>query len=747
MTDYPSSPLAPLQAAADFGQTVRRAWRVIWRGKHLVFACVALIVIPTVLYLQQATRLYTAEASLMIEAPETNDVLTDRSVNATRDRLTEATVQTEADLISSAVLARRVIAKLNLDQDPEFNPKLQQPRPFDSFMATLNPLSWLPGNWSTPPTPAPLPADVRANLEQSRVIRAFESHLRVIPRRRSYIITVEYTSENAQKAAQIANAVAELYLTDRLEASFEDARQVSGWLGERLGALQKDVATAQEAVETFRSEHGLRRSEDHQTTVGDQQLSELNSRLIIARADLAQKQARLAQVEALGRNRGNLDTATDVLQSPLIQNLREQETTKARELSEAQKTYGDRHPRIIGLRADIAELDGKLKGEVVKIGQSIANDAEVSAAGVASLERELATLRHQTDVAGQVGVHLSELERQADASKSLYETFLTRFKREAEQEHMRRANARIVSPADIPIAPSSPRVGLIRMLAFVLSLVGGVSLVFLLESLDNAVRSADDAEALTGLPVLAMIPLLRNMARRPAAEILAQPRSALADGIRSLRTALDLGEGREGAGVILITSSVPKEGKTFVSLCLALLFSKVEDRVLLIDADTHRPRLHIALGVDGEHGLCQILQGSAKFDDVVQRNVAGNLDFLPAGRGVHLSEIIQGSPIDDLIADLSTRYTRIIMDSPPVLAVADTRLLARLADRIVYLVKWNATPRDAVRNGIKLLRAGGATLHGVALSQVNQRKHSRYGYGDYGQYYGRYHEYYGEGEH
>ncbi|HYD31383.1 MAG TPA: GNVR domain-containing protein [Azospirillaceae bacterium] len=744
LTDF--DPLSPSTGATsiDVRQSLRWAWRVGWRGKYLVIACMVLVLVPMWLYLQQARQRYTAEAKIMIEAPETNDVLSDRTVSIARQRLTDAVVQTEADLMASSVLARRVVAKLRLDEDPEFNVKLREPRPLEALLASLNPMSWIPAEWRSQGEVQILSPAARENIERARVVRAFSGGLTVRPQRRSYIISVQFSSESREKAALIANTVAELYVLDRLEASFEEARRVSTWLGDRLEDLRKDVVAAESAVERFRAEHNLRRNNERQATLGDQQLSELNSRLVLARADLAQKQARLEQVQVLGRSRGSVETTTDVLQSVLIQRLREQEATKSREMSEALKTYGERHPRMVGLRADLDDLRRKITDEIDKIASSFANDVEVAAAGLTSMERELDGMRRQNNVAGEAEVRLRELERQAEAGRSLYEAFLTRFKREAEQERMQRANARIVSTADVPVGASYPPKRLILILALLVSFTGGIGVVFLLDRLDNAVRSGDEAEELTGLPTLAMIPLHRGSGERPYQVVLQQPRSVLADSVRSLRTALDLGAGTDSGRIVLITSSVPKEGKTFISLCLALLFSKVEERVLLIDGDIHRPRLHSALGIAGENGLAQVLTGECRFDDVVHRGIADNIDFLPAGHCTNPAEAIHGPQVEAFLNEMMNRYSRIVVDSPPVLAVADTRVLARLADRVIYLIKWNSTPRDAVRNGIKLLRSAGVNLSGVALSQVNQRKHARYGYGDYGQYYGRYRDYYGE---
>ncbi|WP_084536426.1 GumC family protein [Azospirillum halopraeferens] len=720
-------------------QQFRWAWRVLWRGKHLVIACLILALTPTILVLEQTRPLYTAEVRLVVESPDVRDALSER---AFRPWLSEQVIQTEANLISSTVVAHRVADKLRLAEDPEFNGTARQPATLATYLRYLNPLTWIPrGDDDT--TGAGLDPAAKSDMERAALVRRLLGGLQVEPQRRSYVISVRYTTHDREKARLIANTVAETYVLDRLEAGFEEARQVSSWLGERLDTLRNDVVAAEGAVEDYRAQHGLRRKGGQQTTVTDQQMSELNSRLVMARADLGQKQARLDQVRNLLRSRGSMDSTSDVLQSQLIQRLREQEAGLQREMSDAQKTYGERHPRLVGLRAELGEIRGKIAGEIEKIAASYANEVEVAMAGVRTLERELEAVRQQANVAGEAEIRLRELERQAEATRTLYEAFLNRFKREAEQERMQRANARIVSPAEVPMAPSYPRKPPVIIMAALIALAAGVALVFLLDHLDNVIRSSDEAEELSGLPVLGVIPLRRNRRVRGFEEILSKPRSALADAVRSLRTSIDLGSSGP-ARVVMVTSSVPKEGKTFVSLSLALMYAQSGGRVLLIDADIHRPRLHSEIGAEGDRGLAQILGGDGAFEDLVQRGAVGTLDFLPAGRAANVAELVRAPVLDRLIKDLLEQYDRIVIDTAPVLAVSDTRVIGRLVDRVVYLVRWNATPRDATRNGLKILRGSGVNVFGIVLSQVNQRKHARYGYRDYGHYYGRYRDYYAE---
>ncbi|HLO78614.1 MAG TPA: GumC family protein [Magnetospirillum sp.] len=362
-----------------FRRRVAWAYGVVRRGKLLVAACMLLGVLPTILYLYNAERLYTAQAEILIESPESGENLLERSYG--RSRLTETSIQTEADILSSSSLADKVIEKLRLDEDPEFNTALREPAVFDQVMASINPLPFLTGQTRTQ---SEMSATGRAALARTRIQAMFIKRLTVKALRRSFVISVQFTSNNPEKSARVANTLADLYVVERLEASYAESRRANDWLAERLESLRRDVNVAEQAAERYRVTNNLgeRGRNQRESTVTGQQLVELNSRLVVARADLAQKQARYHQALALTRSQGSLDTASDVLQSSLIQRLREQETVKQRELSEATKTYGERHPRIIGYRADLDELRQKISDEIKKIAGALANEVATAQAGV-----------------------------------------------------------------------------------------------------------------------------------------------------------------------------------------------------------------------------------------------------------------------------------------------------------------------------------------------------------------------------
>lgn len=714
---------------------LRWASGVVRRGKFIIAGTVALFAVPTVVYLQSAEKLYSAQAEILIEAPEIGDNLLERSYG--KSRLTEASIQTEADIMASASMADKVIDKLKLADDPEFNLALRQPSAWQSFVQAANPMRLLAsGEGET------LSSEAKASLTRTRIQGRVLSRTEIKSRRRSFVISVRFTANSGEKAARIANTLADLYVVDRLEASFQEQRRINEWLEQRLEGLRQDVAASERAAEQFRVKHNLaqRRKGERQSTITDQQLTELNSRLVLARADLAQRQARYNQVSGLSRNRGSVETAYDVLQSSLIQRLREQESVKQRELSEAMKTYGESHPRIIGQRADLEELRSKIGQEVSKIVSSLAIEVDTARVGVATLEREIGDLKGTVDSAGSREVELRELERQAETSRALYESFLSRYKRDTEQERIQRANARVLSTAAIPVQPASPRRLRILGLSLLLSLASGLGVVFLLDRLNGRIRSVEEAEQITGQRVLAAIPLWkpgkRDKGVSPHFIMREHPRSVLANAFRALHAVLAATAQGGNAKITMVTSAVPQEGKSFVARNLAMAMAATGHRVLLIDADLMRPTQHLPLGIAPKQGLTQLLgQHALPPEPLIVADERGGFELLPAGpEDAHTGNSLAGTRIQDVIAALAPRYDRIIVDAPPSLAATDAQVLSRIADQVLFVVKWNATPRDAVHTALSYLSRVDAPLAGVVLSQTRETADPATAYGGYGYY-------------
>lgn len=406
---------------------------------------------------------------------------------------------------------------------------------------------------------------------------------------------------------------------------------------------------------------------------------------------------------------------------------------------------------MIGIRADLQELRSKIGQEISKIAAALASETEASQIGVNSLEEQIAALQKGSNTASGYEVELRELERQAEASRGLYEAFLARYKRDSEQESIQRANARVLSQASIPTKPSSPRRMRIFAAALFFSLVGGVGLVFLLDRLNGRIRSADEVEPILGLPLLAVIPKWKLGKKKGDSlnyATLDAPRSALANAFRSLQVVLAAaGNDRSSSAVVqkkvaVVTSSVPGEGKSFVVRNLAMAAAAAGNRILLIDGDLMRPTQHSLAGMQVEKGLTQVLSNSSlSATSVLVREERGAFDLLPAGTVDAFSgNALASGRFAEVVALLAQGYDRVFIDAPPCLATTDAQTLASIADQVLFVVKWNDTPRDAILTATSYLQKAGAQISGVVLSQAELPRLQKNAYGSYG-YYGHYGSY------
>jgi capsular exopolysaccharide synthesis family protein len=370
---------------------------------------------------------------------------------------------------------------------------------------------------------------------------------------------------------------------------------------------------------------------------------------------------------------------------------------------------------------------------------------------------ELAAVRLKAQVAAapalentETTVRLRTLEREAQASRALYEAVLVRFKETSEQQGLQQADARIISRADAPVRPSFPNESIFLLLALTGALGLALLFAFAAEKIDNGFRSSDQVEALLGLPTIAMLPALRSLGikgSQPEQYVTDKPSSSMAEAVRMLRTSLLLSSVDQPPRVLLLTSALPGEGKTTVALMLARLASFSGEKVILIDADLRRPRIHSALQVENTAGLVELLSGQAPIEKVLRTSdVAGrSVHFISAGQATpHATELVRSQQMRRFIRSLAGMYSLVIIDGPPVLPVADAKVLATQVDRVLHVVRWSETPRQVVAQSVRQLKDVGANLAGIVLNGVDVRRHAEYSYSDSGYYYGRYRKYYAD---
>lgn len=730
------------QTNIDLGFDIRGLIAVLRRRWQVIAASIVSITILAALVVLQMTPLYSATSSVAINTQTTNIVNVEQVVGGIAPDLSG--METQATILRSPTLIGKLIDKLKLDLDPEFSATaraaLEATKPrFDWF----NPSTWFKSSNTEVSLALAKPklSPKAAALERSRLIKAVSGAFKVRIQPRSYVLSITATSSDAAKAALLANALAEVFIADQIETKYDATRRAGAWLEGRVAELKSAALAADQAVSSYRAATGLVGGSGG-GGVASQQMTEINSALIMARVARAEKAAQLSQINRLTASGAGLDASAATLESPLIQNLRQQEAEVLRKLSELKTTYAPQHPKIVNANAELRDLREKIGVEVRKIGQSTANELAVASAREAALAGSLASARGATGASGMAEVRLRELERQADAAKTLYENFLNRFKETREQVGIQTPDARIVADANVPLSPSYPNKTNAVMAAFLVSILAGLALVFLLERLENTIRNPDALEKLTGAPLLSLVPSEKVADAAPEDVVLDNPLSQAAESLRTLRNALSLVDVDRPPRVVMITSSLPGEGKTFLSSTLARSALDGYGRVLLIDADLRRPRVHKVFDLVNEAGLAEVVSGSARLEDVVQRDPRSRVEILTAGRrNPSPMDLLRSQHMADFVRRMRETYDMVIIDTPPFAPLADAQIVAKLVDRIVLAVRWGQTPVPVLRNVMNLMARLHVPIAGTVLTQVDMQRYANYGYGEYGYYYHRYGSY------
>ncbi len=692
----------------------------------------------------QQTPLYTAESQILLDRQKMQ--VTDMQAVMSGLSPDSATVDSEVEILRSRTLAARVIENLKLAEDPEFNGALRE----SSALRWLDPRVWIGMGLSLiEAEPAPQDEAMRARAELNGVIDSLLGRLTVTRQRTTYVINISFVSENPAKAARIANSIAEFYILDQLEAKFDATRQANDWLSRRLTELRQQVQDSERAVEIYRTEEGLESSAAG-VTVSEQQLSELNAQLILARTSLAEAQAKYSRAQQIRRSGGTIESMADVVQSATISQLRQKQAELARELANLASKYGARHPEIVNAEAQRRDIERQIGSEINRIVGSLENNVQVAQTRVASLEESLREIRGETGTGSQAMVQLRELEREAAANRAVYESFLNRFKETSQQQDFQTPDSRVISAATPPAGPSHPRKTRSLMLALVLSGMLGVGLALLLEHLDNGLQTGRDVEQALGLPHLVSLPATPSekgpdgKPMSPQDYLLAKPLSAFSESLRSLRSALQLSNVDNPPKVILFTSALPNEGKTTTSAGFARAAAASGLKVALIDCDLRHPSVHKAFGLKRpEAGLVEFLAERLDLSQVMVKDPKSDLDILPIATGTaNPPDVLSSTQMKLLLDRLRSDYDLVVLDSAPVLPVSDSRVLSRIADETVFVVRWNETPRDAAHAAIRELRLYDANIAGAVLAVVDTAAQAKYGYGDGGYYYGKYSRYY-----
>jgi polysaccharide biosynthesis transport protein len=763
---------AELAQSASLGKVVDSALGLLRRQYWVILLALPVSMTLAVVYLKIALPSFTASASMMIDPRATT-----RGSQPLQAVLGDAPVdwswiETQIVTLKSDKLASSVIKKLHLTEDSEFVGEGMIHRIFAAISK----------NFLHSGEAAKQKSDEDL---MRRALFAFGKKLDIQRVGMSYIVEIDFKSQNPDRAAQIANAVAEAYIEDQLDAKYQADQRANDWLQQRLQTLRQQASAAAQAVVEFKRNHNL--VEAGGKLVNEQQLTDLNSQLVVARAQTTEAQAKLSRIEAVLRAAQPADAAN--ASDTLIQNLEPERaagltvtyannpvmtTLRSRYLelvnreADWSKRYGHNHLAVVNLRSQIQDIRHSIVDELKHTAESYKSNYAIAKRGQEDLEKRLADSVAESQGANAAQVLLRGLESSAQSYRTLYDNFLQHYTEAVQQQSFPVTEARLISPASSPLeAPSH----MLRVLGLALfgGIGGGAGLGLLRELLDRVFRTSGQVQSVLDTECLALVPStqvpmikpgakaapsnIRAARGRVAARIIApnpsllryvidSPLSAFAESIRAVKVGVDLSGSAKSNKIIGITSSLPNEGKSTIAASLAQLSADAGARVILVDCDLRKPSLTPELAPNATAGLIEVITNTANFDEVIWSDPSTPLSFLPVvvrSRLNHSSEILASEAMKRLFVRLRESYDYVIVDLPPLAPLVDVRSATHLLDCYVFVVAWGQTKIGVVEHALATARGVYDNLLGVVLNKVDLKALRRYeGHGNYNRYYARY---------
>lgn len=730
------NPPAPEALLSEFIGFLRRQYVVI-------LAVTLLSLALALVYVINAPARYTATATLIIDTRK-NQLFQQQSVVGDIP-IDSGAVESQVEILKSETIALSVIRDLRLMDDPEF---------IGSGGGLVGALTgWVQS------------AGPRSEFDLvRRAAETFSSQLTVRRVGLTYIMEIGFRSLSPDRAAQIANAVADAYVTDQLEAKYQATRRASAWLQDRIRDLRDQASTAERAVVEFKTKNNI--VESGGRLMNEQQLAELNSQLVQARAQRSEARARLDRIQAVisadSPSATVNATVTDTLNNQVVTKLRTQYLELANREADWSSRYGSNHLAAVNLRNQMREIRASILDELRRLAESYKSDFEIAKQREESIQNDLARAVSQSQTTNQAQIALRELESSAQTYRALYDNFLQRYMESVQQQSFPITEARVITAASRPSRKSEPRVTAILALTGLGGLMLGFGLARMRDWSDRVFRTADQVESALQADCVSTIPVIRDAAKRsvrdPPADSdsriierdtslfwypIDSPFSHFTESLRSLKVVADLQKLSRPVKVIGFTSTMPNEGKSTIATCFAELAAHSGGRVILVDCDLRNPSLTRALTPSATQGIIEVIAGEARLEDVIWTDPSTGLRFLPApskSRIPHTSELLGSPQVSALFEELGAAFDYVIVDLSPFAPVVDVRTTTRFIDGYFFIVEWGRTRSDAVVRAFDSAGALRERLLGVVLNKADARVLGRYGYHSYYQnkYYSRY---------
>ncbi|HUC62888.1 MAG TPA: polysaccharide biosynthesis tyrosine autokinase [Alphaproteobacteria bacterium] len=753
----PTLPPLGQEREAERRLDLREILSFLWRQWKFIASVAAVVFALGVLMLMWQTPLYTATAQVLLD--RTKEVALGPDAILQTANVDVAVLEGEMAIMRSYVLLQRVVKSQDLVKDPEFGVHPPAPQSvFDRVLSfVLNPFSFL--DKAPPPEATTTVPGVDGQIPEGQTrspaalalmhsTLALEGALKVSRGGQGFLINVSVTAKSPMRAARLANAIADSYLVDKLDTRLDAAKRAEAWLNDRLQDLRKQVQSSEEAVTRFEAEHGLVKTGSN-VTLSQQQLSDLNAKLVDARADAAQKRARVQILDTLQAKGKSIEDLPDIGNAGALPALRQKLAALSQEEADLMARYEPTHPLVVNIRAQKRDVERAMAAEAQRLASGLRNELRLADSRVASLEQSLRAVTGQQNIDNATAIKLQDLERTATVNRSLYQDLLQRSKITAEQSTFESQNARVITPAQPPGGPSYPRRTQSLMFALIVGVILGILGAIAKEMLNEGFSTPKQTEYALGLPVLASVSQIDSRDLKidetnvPLGDyVAAKPLSRYSEAIRSLRSGVQMTDIDHPPKIVQVTSTVPDEGKTTISLSLAASAARSGLKVLLVEGDLRNPSISRRTGIENKEGLVDLLLGQTTPDQVVSFREGVGYWFLSAGRKVQNPPDLLGSErMKALIAGFRDGYDLVVIDSPPAGPVIDPIVLSHICDKVVLVVRWGSTARELVKHCAERL-GGHAKIAGVVLNRVNERQAQKYGRYGYSYYYGRYYKSY-----
>ncbi len=692
---------------------IRSVFRAIWVNRWTIVLVTFCATVLGFLATMNIEPTYRASAKVMFDSQLREIAASDRMAPAIT---AEEDIQNEVQVLRSTSLLNRVIDDLELAEMPEFNPELGEP----DFSLLKAALSFL-GNRDE--SAEKLRAEI-PDLQRRIVAMNVAQGLQLTPIPSSRVIEISFVSSDRSTSALVANAFATRYIHDKVEARLSTTRAATDWLAGRVDELRVRVQEAEQSVASARSSQSDQAGQSLEIT--RQQLealidtsSDIESAARAARADYERLRKALADGADLG-------TVPEFRDSELLTNFAMQEMNLRAQFASLSGKLPSDHYSILEIEDSLRNLDVIQQEEAARIVQASRARWESLQDQTRRIQSEIRALDRKVLQQAQDELNIRQLEREADASRRVYETFLERLNAASEQVKLESADARILSFAEPPLDTYSQPKKYAFAVTFIAGILASFLLIYLRDRLRNTFRSPDEVKRITGTGVLGMTPMLDGLERpdRIFRDFAEHPKSHLAEAVHGLRTGVLLNSRSKPPQVVLFTSSNPGEGKSILAALTALSAFRIDPKTVIVDCDLRQPQVHKIVGEGSERqNIISVIDGTTPLDEAIRQEpatglhvLAGNLDHSQSGASA--VDLLSSDGFATLIATLRDRYDLVILDAPPALLAVDAKILGEHADAIVYVVKWHATSRDAVLTGLRGFPDIGAPVSGVVLSMV-----------------------------